>query len=32
MNGAEAEGLSGEAAVMEAFEANKNDLARVSGN
>ena len=29
---AEAEGLSGEAAVMEAFEANKNDLARVSGN
>ena len=29
---AESEGLSGEAAVMEAFEANKNDLARVSGN
>ena len=29
---AETEGLSGEAAVMEAFEANKNDLARVSGN
>jgi glutamate synthase domain-containing protein 3 len=29
---AEKEGLSGEAAVMAAFEANKNDAARVSGN
>jgi glutamate synthase (ferredoxin) len=29
---AEAAGLSGEAAVMEAFEENKNDVARVSGN
>ena len=28
----EAEGLSGEEAVMAAFELNKNDLARVSGN
>jgi glutamate synthase (ferredoxin) len=29
---AETAGLSGDAAVMEAFEENKNDLARVSGN
>jgi glutamate synthase (ferredoxin) len=29
---AEAAGLSGDAAIMEAFEENKNDLARVSGN
>ena len=29
---AEEEGLTGEAAVMAAFEANKNDAARVSGN
>jgi glutamate synthase (ferredoxin) len=29
---AEAAGLSGEAAVMMAFEDNKNDVARVSGN
>jgi glutamate synthase (ferredoxin) len=29
---AEASGLQGEAAVMAAFEANKRDLARVSGN
>jgi glutamate synthase domain-containing protein 3 len=29
---AEEEGLAGEAAVMAAFEANKNDAARVSGN
>ena len=28
----EAEGLSGDEAVMAAFEWNKNDLARVSGN
>jgi glutamate synthase (ferredoxin) len=28
----EAQGLSGEAAVMAAFEMNKNDVARVSGN
>ena len=28
----EAEGLSGEEAVMAAFEINKNDLTRVSGN
>jgi len=28
----EAQGLSGEAAVMAAFELNKNDVARVSGN
>ena len=28
----EAEGLSGEEAVMVAFERNKNDTARVSGN
>ena len=28
----EAEGLSGEEAVMTAFELNKNDQARVSGN
>jgi glutamate synthase (ferredoxin) len=28
----EARGLSGEAAVMAAFEMNKNDVARVSGN
>jgi glutamate synthase (ferredoxin) len=27
-----AAGLSGEVAVMTAFEQNKNDLARVSGN
>jgi glutamate synthase (ferredoxin) len=29
---AEKEGLVGEEAVMMAFEANKNDVARVSGN
>ena len=29
---AEAEGLSGDEAVMVAFEENKNDMARVSGN
>ena len=29
---AEQEGLSGDDALMAAFEANKNDLARVSGN
>jgi len=29
---AERAGLVGEAAVMAAFEANKNDAARVSGN
>ena len=28
----QAEGLSGEEAVMAAFELNKNDLSRVSGN
>ncbi len=28
----EADGLSGEEAVMAAFEINKNDLSRVSGN
>jgi glutamate synthase (ferredoxin) len=28
----QAEGLSGEEAVMAAFEMNKNDLSRVSGN
>ena len=28
----EAEGLSGDEAAMAAFEINKNDLARVSGN
>jgi hypothetical protein len=28
----EAEGLSGEEAAMAAFELNKNDRARVSGN
>ena len=29
---AEGEGLVGEEAIMAAFEANKNDAARVSGN
>jgi len=29
---AEAAGLSGDEAIMEAFEANKSDLARVGGN
>ena len=29
---AEDSGLSGDEALMEAFEANKSDLARVSGN
>jgi glutamate synthase (ferredoxin) len=29
---AEAQGLSGEVAVMAAFEANRRDLARVGGN
>jgi glutamate synthase (ferredoxin) len=32
LNEVEAAGLSGEEAVMAAFEQNKNDLARVSGN
>jgi glutamate synthase (ferredoxin) len=29
---AESDGLVGETAIMAAFEANKNDAARVSGN
>jgi glutamate synthase (ferredoxin) len=32
MQRAEAAGLSGDEAIMEAFEQNKSDLARVSGN
>jgi glutamate synthase (ferredoxin) len=32
LNEAESRGLVGEAALMAAFEANKNDAARVSGN
>ena len=32
MKRAEEGGLTGDEAVMEAFEENKNDLARVSGN
>jgi len=32
LNEAESRGLVGDAALMAAFEANKNDAARVSGN
>jgi glutamate synthase (NADPH) large chain len=32
LQGSREEGLSGEEAVMAAFEMNKNDVARVSGN